>query len=337
MKCFHCFALFALLLFFSCKEKNKPTVSFYCWKTNVELTGIESEVLHNNAVSKLYIRYFDVDKEPGETIARPVASVQLGDAVKKYAVIPVVFIKKRVFEDIDSGNIELLAKNIHSLIEQVNQSKQLSHTEVQFDCDWTESTKEEYFSFLRHYKKLSGKNISATIRLHQVKYCQRTGIPPVGRGVLMYYNMGEINPGNQNSVYDKTIAAKYNSSLAHYPLLLDVALPIFAWGQQIREGRVIGLLNKVNESHFVNNSNFIFTGNNRLQTVHACFKAGYYFREKDEVKIEAVNEAELLDMTKEINKYLEFSPHTIIFYDLDSINMVRYEKGIYKKVLGGFN
>jgi hypothetical protein len=336
MKCFSCF-VWATLLLFSCKEKSRPAVSFYCWKTNVELAGIESQALHDNAVTRLYIRYFDVDKQPGETIARPVAPVQLGDSVKKYQVIPVVFIKKRVLDGIDTGSIELLAKNIYAFIEKIDQSQQLNNTEVQFDCDWTEGTKEPYFFFLRYYKKISGKNISATIRLHQVKYFRRTGIPPVDRGVLMYYNMGEINPGEQNSVYDKSTAAKYDPSLQQYPLPLDVALPVFAWAQQIRDGRVAALLNKVNESHFAKDANFIFISNSRLRAVHPCFKAGYYFRENDEVKLESVSGQELLGMPEEINKYLKKSPRAVIFYDLDSINMVRYEKDIYQKIVDVFN
>lgn len=337
MKYRFCFTLFTLLLFFSCKEKHKPAVSFYCWKTNIELTGLELQTLQDNAVNKLYVRYFDVDKLPGETAARPVAPVQLNDAVKNYTVIPVVFIKKRVFEGIDSGSIAQLAKNIHDLTGQINHSKQTSNTSIQFDCDWTENTKDQYFSFLRQYKKLSQKNISATIRLHQVKYYRRTGVPPVDNSVLMYYNMAEINSGSQNSVYDKDVAAKYDASLAHYPLPLDVALPIFAWGQQVRDGHVVGLLNKMNENHFTGDPNFISAGKNRFRAVHACFKAGYYLQENDEVKIESVSEAELLYMAEQINKYLPVSPQTVIFYDLDNVNMVRYEKGIYQKVLDGFN
>lgn len=293
--------------------------------------------MQDNEVKKLYVRYFDVDKEPGQPEAKPISPIVINDSINKFSIVPVIYIKKRVFENTDSNSLTTLAKNIISLITQINQSKQITNNEVQFDCDWTENTKEMYFSFLRIYRNISKQTLSATIRLHQVKYYQRTGVPPADYGVLMYYNMGEINAGNKNSVYDKAIAAKYNPSLANYPLVLDVALPIFAWGQQIRNGLVVGLLNKINESHFSNDSNFVFLNKNRLLVKRACFKAGYYFQEKDEVKLESITEEELAGMAKEINKYVKVPPHTIIFYDLDSINMTRYEKGIYKKVLDGFN
>lgn len=337
MKVFSIFSLFLLTLLFSCNEKERPAVSFYYWKTNFRLSPSEVTTLRDNKVKKLYLRYFDVDKAPGQPVAQPVSPIVLNDSLYSSRIVPVIYIKKRVFENIDSSRLPALAKNIFSLIQQINQTKQITNTEVQFDCDWTESTKLLYFSFIRIFRSISKLDISATIRLHQVKYYQRTGVPPVDHGVLMYYNMGEINAGNNNSVYDKTIAAKYNPSLGHYPLALDVALPIFAWGQQIRDGQVAGLLNKINEGRFANDSNFTVLGKNRFLVKHAGFKAGYYFREKDEVKLESVSGDELLGMAKDINKYLPNNPRTLIFYDLDSINTNRYEKGIYKKILDGFN
>ncbi len=337
MKSVWLFLMLTGFFFLSCKNKPGGNISFYYWKTNFSLSATETKTLGDNTVKKLYVRYFDVDKELGQSEAKPISPIALNDSIKNYNTIPVIYIKKRVFENINSNSLLTLAKNILSLITQINQSKQIKNTEVQFDCDWTESTKATYFSFLRTYRNFSKQNISATIRLHQVKYYERTGVPPVDRGALMYYNMGEINAGNKNSIYDKAIAAKYNPSLAHYPLPLDVALPIFAWGQQLRDGLVVGLLNKINADHFTDDSNFVFISANRLQVKHACFKAGYYFQEKDEVKLEAVSKDELLDMATEINKYLKNPPQTIIFYDLDSINVVRYEKDVYKEILDQFN
>jgi hypothetical protein len=337
MKLSQLFFTLSLCLFYTCTQKQEAAISFYYWKTNFNVSAAEAAILYDNHVRKLYVRYFDVDKEPGQPVAQPVSPIVLSESLNNCNIIPVVYIKKRVFENIDSSNLPGLAKNILSLIQQINQSRQISNTEVQFDCDWTERTKHLYFSFISIYRSISKQGISATIRLHQVKYYQRTGVPPVDYGVLMYYNMGEINAGNKNSVYDKAIAAKYNPSLVDYPLVLDVALPIFAWAQQIRDGQVVGLLNKINGGHFADDSNFTVLGKNRLLVKHAGFKAGYYFREKDEVKLESVSEGELLGMVKEINKYLPMNPRTIIFYDLDSINTTRYEKGIYKKVLDGFN
>jgi hypothetical protein len=334
-------SIFRIILLFlphlSCKNKQATEISFYYWKTKFSLSSTEKELLNSDHVKKLYIRYFDVDKEPSQVEAKPVSPVAFDSSVKKYEVIPVVYIKKRVFENIDSNGVKLLANNILKLISQTNQSQQIQNKEIQFDCDWTEQTKDAYFSFINFYRTLTNQFISATIRLHQVKYYKRTGIPPVDRGVLMYYNMGEINSSPVNSIYDKTNAARYNASLAGYPLPIDIALPIFSWGQQIRNNQVIQLLNKISASHFQNDSNFVFVDSSRLQVMHSCFKAGYYFTENDEIKLESVSLDELLVMSAQLKKYARKKFSQVIFYDLDSTNLVQYEKDIYKKILRTIN
>lgn len=337
MKRFHFFVFAFLLFLFSCKHKPRPAISFYYWKTHWYLSQNASDVLQGHQVKTLYIRYFDVDKEPGDTAVKPVAPISISDTLKDCQMVPVIYIRNRVFENVDSQRMAVMANNIFQLQAQINAASHINSSEVQFDCDWTERTKESYFLFLRQYQTISKQAISATIRLHQVKYHRQSGIPPVNRGVLMYYNMGEINAGNKNSVYDNAIAAKYLPYLSGYPLPLDIALPVFAWGQQVRDGQVIGLLNKINEGHFIGDSNFISLHKNRLQVKHSCFKAGYYFKEKDEIKIEAVSAENLLQMSADINKYVKEMPRQIIFYDLDSINIARYETNMYQKIVDGFN
>ena len=333
--------VFRIILLFlplsSCKNKQANEISFYFWKTKFSLSVTERKVLDNDQVKKLYIRYFDVDKETLQVPAAPVSPITLDSSVKKYEVIPVVYIKKRVFENIDSNELKLLANNTFKLISKINQLQQIQNKEIQFDCDWTEKTRGAYFSFINFYRTLANQFISATIRLHQVKYYNRTGIPPIDRGVLMYYNMGEINSGPINSIYDKTNAAMYNASLSRYPLPIDIALPIFSWGQQIRDNKVIQLLNKISASHFQDDSNFVFVNPFRLLVRHSCFKAGYYFMENDEVKLESVSQDELIFMSAQIKKYARKKFSHVIFYDLDSTNLVQYEKDIYKEILRTVN
>ncbi len=45
----------------------------------------------------------------------------------------------------------------------------------------------------RAVREQSGLPLSSTIRLHQIKYRERTGVPPVERGMLMFYNMGQFS------------------------------------------------------------------------------------------------------------------------------------------------
>lgn len=328
--------LFLLVLIAACRHQPKP-VSFYYWKTQFSLNGFEKSVLKEHSVKSLYVRYFDVDFKPEDKQPGPVSPIQLDTAIHSFRVVPVIFIKNRTFERLSSSDIAPLAKNVFTLVSQINQSQHIVTHEIQFDCDWTERTRNNFFLFIQHYRAISGQTISSTIRLHQVKYKTRTGIPPVDYGVLMYYNMGNITGYNNNSIYESSIANKYNSYLRTYPLALDIALPVYSWGQTIREGKVVALLNKINFGHFKNDSNFIKMSNSRYLTKHACFKAGYYFKEKDEIKLEHVPAADLLEITKKINQYTNHKIGKLIFYDLDSTNLVQYEEDVFKKVLNNLD
>ena len=84
-------------------------------------------------------------------------------------------------------------------------------------------------------------------------------------------------------------------------------------------------------------SNFREVRKHWFEAVQPCFKAGYYFAKGDAVKIEQVSTNDLLEMAQEINRNSNKNISTIIFYDLDSANLVQYEKDIYKKVVDQFN
>ena len=331
------FLFFVLLLAACLQQHPQRPVSFYYWKTQFALNGYERNLLREHAVDTLYVRYFDIDCKPEAAQPAPVSPIQLDSSITHYGVIPVIFIKNRTFDRLQTADIPSLAKNVFHLVSQINQSQHLTTPEIQFDCDWTERTRDLFFQFIREYKAVSNQKISATIRLHQVKYKERMGMPPVDYGVLMYYNMGAINGDNNNSIYEQSVANRYNSYISTYHLPLQVALPVFSWGLQLRKGHVIELLNKINFTQFESDSNFIILTSNRYQAKHACFKAGYYFQPGDEIKSEHVPAKDLLEITTQINKNTNHRIGKLIFYDLDSTNLIQYEKDIIKKVLANTN
>lgn len=328
--------LILITLIAACRHQSKP-VSFYYWKTQFTLNRFEKNVLQDHAVKSLYVRYFDVDFKTEDAQPTPVSPIQPDSSIQQFRIIPVIFIKNRTFERLQTADVALLAKNVFALVSQINQSHHITTREIQFDCDWTERTRNNFFLFIQQYRALSGQTISSTIRLHQVKYKERTGVPPVDYGVLMYYNMGAINGDNNNSIYERSIANRYNAHIKTYPLPLDVALPVFSWGLTIRDGKVVELLNKIDFTQFENDSNFTRVNKNRFLAKHACFKAGYYFRERDEIKQEHVSADDLLYITNQINQYTNRRIGKLIFYDLDSTNLVQYEKDIFEKVRNNIN
>jgi hypothetical protein len=334
--CFSCFIISLLSVFSSCTGKPAPDVSFYYWRTRFEINQYEKDILTQNKVRSLYVRYFDVDLDPATGTPRPVSTILIDSTIAGLSVIPVVYIKNRVFEKTDTNNINALSNNIFQVISAVNRENKITSLETQFDCDWTEKTKTAFFYFLTRYKKISNQELSATIRLHQVKYSQRTGIPPVDKGVLMFYNMGAISAGNINSIYERKNALKYVSSLKNYPLPLNIALPIFSWGIGSRGGKVRYLLNKMYIKDFEKDSSFTKLSDNRFKAKHSFFKSGYYIHENDEIKIETVGAGDLNGMVRMLKPVISRPLEKIIFYDLDSSNLINYESSIFQTISEDF-
>jgi len=164
------------------------------------------------------------------------------------------------------------------------------------------------------------------------------GVPPVDKVTLMCYNLIKpLDNDNKNSILDTKELEAYLKNTKKYPLHLDIALPVFSWSQQIRDGKVIKLLNKMNFSHFENDSNFTFIQADRVLVKHPCFHGGYYFQENDLVKIEQVTKKDLLEMADAIKNHSNHRIRNLIFYDLDKTNFVLYEKDIFRAVVRRFD
>jgi hypothetical protein len=324
--------VFSLFLSAACQRHSKE-ISFYYWRTHFHLDSAESKTLQINDVKVIHVRYFDVVWNQELMGPVPVQPIVFDSFPKRnIRIIPVVYFTSLVFEQIRPDSIRALARSVYHLISAINHSQRINTLETQFDCDWIETTKDKFFQFLKDYKSVSNQLISSTIRLHQIKYPGRTGIPPVDYGVLMFYNMGKIEGDASNSIYEKSVSENYSASIQSYPLSLDLALPIFSWSLQIREGKVIHLLNKMSFSDFENLPNFRKTGANRYQVIAPVFTGGYYFMSADEVKVEWVSIEDLKDIVNEVNKYSNHKIRNVIFYDLDKKNLKLYEQEIFRNI-----
>ena len=307
-------SVFVLLL--SCESNDAPSVSFYYWRTFFKLTPKEQSVLAANETDKIYVRYFDV-KLVNDTPV-PVAPIRFDKTKPKKEIVPVVFIKNEVFLS-DKVDINELVKNMLHLIHQINAKNRLAIQEIQVDCDWSLQSRDKFMLFLKELKKKSPKTISATIRLHQIKYFKETKVPPVDYGVLMFYNMGDLNADKGNSIYDKTIAERYLPSLKNYPLELKLALPVYSWIIHSRNGHIVNLISKMDAKEFQNNLNFEWKENKAMVKKNTLTK-GFFFQEGDQLKIEAIHEEDLKEMIGLLKKYMTKEPKEIIYFDLDQNN-----------------
>ena len=329
-----CLGLLFFLLF-SCGKNEKPTVAFYYWKTIFKLSETEKEVLRDNNVSKLYIRYFDIGLHPLTKEPIPVSPVRFQDNANKFEIVPVVFIQNKVMLQ-SNLNIESLAQKTARLVEEINTANNINCQQIQIDCDWTLKSKENYLKFIERFKKLSQKKLSATIRLHQVKYFKKTKIPNVDSGVLMYYNMGTIANDSLNSIYSKKISDKYLASLKKYPLHLDFALPIYSWAVHIRNQKVMGLRSKLNIKELKKDPNFEQLSDIFFKVKQSIYKNGVFYEENDLLKIETISSEDLKEMANDLKDNLHQTPREIIFYDLDEFNIKNYEKNIFEQVISCF-
>ncbi len=335
---FQCSLMAGGLLLFYCRCSKQPrevTASFYHWKSDVHLTDFEKNYCQQLNVHKLYVRLFDVDWDEATQFPKPVGVV---DTLEKtnFEIIPTIFITNRTFLQLSENQIDTLVRLI---VNKINTCRSLNTTveksgsfnEIQIDCDWTGTTRDRFFAFLRKLKSISDKKISATIRLHQVKFKDKTGVPPIDAGVLMVYNMGNLdNITAKNSILDLTILKTYVTKLKKYPIKLDIALPIFSWGVVMRDGEVVKLMHNVDKKEILSTPQYslIFkeNTNGHFEILKNTYFKGYYLYKDDDIRIE--NMADNLNVLEQsadvISQNLDNSQLTVIFYHLDSLTLQRF-------------
>lgn len=321
--------LFWVAGIFSCRQKKPDRQierSFYYWKSVFTLTDYEKQKLDTLQVKTLYIKFFDVDWDEERRRAKPVAKLKFEDpAYQNYKIIPTVFITNACIQKIDSGAVIQLANDITRLIKTIIAIQQSPHLieEIQIDCDWTASTKEKYFSLLNEIKQLTNVKLSATIRLHQVKFIAKTGIPPVDRGLLMCYNMGNLkDPATKNSIIETVELKKYISGLSNYPLPLDIALPLFDWKVLYRNNVYTGLIQNLPQTVFT--SSFTEKKDNRYLVLKDTLLQGYNLRKGDIIRDEQSSCKEILSTSATINKQLKNTQLRVSLYHLDSVILSKY-------------
>lgn len=308
-----------LVLLGACNYKDTPPEqALYCWKTQVQFSAEEADFVKNNRIERLYIRYCDVGLRDNAPV--PIAPVDIDTlSLQGKTVIPVVYLKNEIFTpELTEGNstyISTLAHKLGDYIEQINRYYRLRVSEVQFDCDWSLSTKQAYFSMLEAFKKEYPYQLSATIRLHQVKYREETGVPPVDYGVLMYYNMGRITATGANSIYDRSTALRYLGKLREYPLPLDIALPMFAWGVHSADGQVLNLVGGLTHAQAQAISTLVrIDASDIYKVAEQTYYKGRVWQAGDLIKIEEVSDAQRKEMLADLREYSSQPIRRVIWF-----------------------
>lgn len=318
----------SLLIQTSCntsKTDKTLTPAFYYWKTAFEIDTTENHVLKQTATKKLYVKFFDVDIE--NTQIQPKAALIWKEyPPQNIEIIPVVFITNHVFKELSAEKTDSLAKLIYSKINVIAKQKSVVYKEIQLDCDWSKSTQKQYFRFVKQIKSQFQGIVSCTIRFHQIKYADITGVPPADRGMLMCYNMADWkNSKTKNSIYDEATLNQYIDRVGEYFLPLDVAMPLFRWTVFYRNSRFMVFKNYLDAQTLRKLSFLAEKTKNNFIVQKDTMVWNVALRTGDLLRTEAVNEQELENGKIQLLKRIKEKKLTFAYYHLDSATLISYK------------
>lgn len=325
------------LLWVACHQGDSTSTlrSAYYWSTTWSMDSSKMNFIRTHHIKRLYVRYFDVVKDeagnivpnatiqfdtPSDTSSTAALAETTSPIPKGIEVIPVVYIVNDClrpasqsatssFQSTASSlksSTTQLAQKILTRIQQISEANDIPQTkEIQIDCDWTASTQDTYFDFLKSLRKTAqakGIQLSATIRLHQLSMSP----PPVDRGILMMYNTGDAKQLKcQKPILDMKDVAPYIQHLADYPLPLSAAYPLFRWNILFREGKFVGILHKDDD---------------------------YPILPSDSIVVRQPEMTDIMEAIKSINNQNREINQEVILFDLNDQNIKRFSSEDYEKI-----
>ncbi|MDE6559880.1 MAG: hypothetical protein K2K75_00715 [Muribaculaceae bacterium] len=345
--------ILSLLFTIGCKQQSSQppsepshteTNSVYYWKTVLNLDSTNVNFLRDNNIGRIYMRMFDVVEDkyailpkvatiPNATIRINADNlIMLRDNLADIEVVPVVYITLEALRRM-KGNEGVLANNIATRVRNMVQYNELPNvSEIQLDCDWTQSTEESYFRLCDSVKGYLGKldlqwDLSSTIRLHQLS----KKVPPVDRGVLMVYNTGSFNnPDTKNSIIDPADVEPYLKHLGNYPLHLDVAYPTYSWQLLFHKRGFKGMLSNVDVN---DTTKFLRKEKTQYIAKRDIPHNKIIIREGDIIRNESSQYQDIIKVKGQIDSRLSSKKHSNIIYHLDSANLSKYNSNEIQNIL----
>ena len=323
------YCLILILFLLACKDT--PAVrqrGVYYWKTALSITPFLQESMAQSGVQRIFIKFADIGRNTSTGTIEPYALLHARDTsgLGGLDIVPCFFITNIVFANADEGTTGWLAERLEESLESVGAQwgkKAQEWPEIQLDCDWTAQTRKPYFTFIRQLqRRLPGARLNITIRLHQYRDPDKTGVPPAQRGTLMCYNTGDIEDENtKNSIFDLKDVQKYANSTP-YPLPLDLALPIFSWALIYRDSELWRIVPEPMGSAWADTTNFVREkAYYRVRKAH--FFGGHYLAKNDRIRVETVLPQDL-QAGSAFFEQLHLAPDaTILLYHLDSVALAR--------------
>lgn len=308
-------------MLWSCTTTEKEA-DFYIWKNNPDLQKEELALLEKANTQTLHVRFFDIAASEGFPEQRSVLK-EFSTANLSTEFVPTVFITNEAFQTDGKDYLQNLAEKTFEQIESMAHHFEMDFDEIQIDCDWMNSTQENYFEFLENLQEISQKEISSTLRLHQIKYKEQTGIPPIDKVYLMAYaTSSPIEEENLNSILDLDLLKNYLSTINDYPLDFDIALPIYSWAIAKNHLGKKKLINGISSAD-LDADDFKLLDDGTYEVQRDLFLNGIYLNEGFTLKIEHIS-PELLKETKDYLDNKIKKPYRFVYYHLDREFTNRY-------------
>lgn len=353
--------------------------AFYYWQTSMDSFNWNDSTYEALQVDRIYLRLFDVDWDEELQLTIPVSPLRFDyySWGGKTDLVPVVFITNNTFKKLTKEQSVELAHQVHRKMTNMTaeliragslpyndqydsedpyrvlsknfdeqQKKDSAYhanmatiKQVQFDCDWTDKTRDNYFAFLEECNKLfKDKEVTSTIRLYQYKYPDQAGVPPVKRGMLMCYNAGNIkDPETKNSIFDISEIKSYLSD-NDYKLPLDYALPTFEWGVLFQNGKFSNILS-AEELRAKHNDHLNFESKTLARAtedfVYGDDYNGILIRQGDEIRIETSNMQDVQEIAKWISENKNNKEALLCLYHLNNYDLEQHSETI-KSIFSSF-
>jgi hypothetical protein len=330
------------LFFAACSADRNVSRSFYFWDSDFRLSSNEENLLNKLRNERIYLKVFTLEWD--RALRKPVFSDKVNaqaDLLPKFLeIVPVVHIRQDFFQYVKPSSIGSFAENVRVQLDSISQAAGFSFTELQFDFKWNEQSRELYFAFLTSTKGTLDpmhQQLSCSIRLQQLQFPEITGVPPVDRAMLHYYNTGQMNePGTRNSIYDPDVAARYVSYVKTYRLPLDIALPVFARGVHQRNGEVLSVIQNITLEEVRNSNLFTEKAKGLFAPIKTCDFKGSWFKEGDRLRVEEITPRRSLRAARQVKPFLPATVANVALFYLDSLNTSRYGKEAFEELYSVF-
>lgn len=272
--------------------------------------------------------------------AYPTTSNYIGKDIDKantMAFIPVIFITNETLLHTTVDELDTLSNKIVLKTKKLCGENYSKIKEIQIDCDWTPMSKDIYFELLQKIKqKLNAKLLSVTLRLHQLKYKNSTGIPPADRATLMLYNMGKLTDYNeQNSILNLEESKSYLRSET-YDLPMDFILPLFDWGVEFKNKEFYSLIHNIKRETLDTNRVFKKMPNGNYSLITDYYEyLNSYFSYGDEIRLESISKKNLLELSGLCKALVSDTSATVSFFDMYHYNKI--DSASYEEIYHHFN